>query len=427
MKAKPAISVSIGAIAIAAIAFVFITSPSGLQPGEPSQKATPAVSAQSAQDDQKPVLADPKLKTELVADELNFPTSMAFVDDKGSMLILEKNTGKIFLVSDGTKKVILKLSVGTGAEQGLLGIAVTGKDPEYVFLYLTETDSNGSVLGNRIYRYEWNAGAQKLENPKLIFELPAAPGPVHNGGKMTIGKDGELFAVIGDINRVGGGPLGNRASGEVDDTSIIVRMDKDGQPLKDNPFASYGRRSMDYYYAYGIRNSFGLDVDPQTGILWETENGPDSFDEINVVHPGFNSGWNKLTGPMSQSNVTQGDLFYLQGGYYADPVFSWKHPVGVTDIKFFTSDKLGEKYKDNIFVGDYNAGQLYFFQLNKQRDGLVLGGHLSDKIADTYEESIEARFALFPGGVVNVDQGPDGYLYVLTFAGKVYRIMPESG
>jgi glucose/arabinose dehydrogenase len=57
----------------------------------------------------------------------------------------------------------------------------------------------------------------------------------------------------------------------------------------------------------------------------------------------------------------------------------------------------------------------------------VLTGHLADKIADTYEESTEARFALFPGGIVNVDQGPDGYLYVLTFAGKIYRVMPESG
>lgn len=79
---------------------------------------------------------------------------------------------------------------------------------------------------------------------------------------------------------------------------------------------------MNYYYAYGIRNSFGLDVDPLTGVLWQTDNGPTTFDEINVVQPGFNGGWKKLTGPISQSNITQNDLFFFNGAKYADPVLA---------------------------------------------------------------------------------------------------------
>ena len=178
---------------------------------------------------------------------------------------------------------------------------------------------------------------------------------------MTVGKGGELFVAIGDLNR-DGGPLGNKQSGEIDDRSVVIRMDINGKPLSHNPFVSYGRRSMDYYYAYGIRNSFGLAVDPLMGKLWQTENGADKFDEINVVPRGFNSGWKKLMGPIALSNVTESQLFHLEWSKYADPVFSWRHSVGVTDIEFFTSDKLGEKYKNNIFVGDYNAGQLVLFQ-----------------------------------------------------------------
>jgi glucose/arabinose dehydrogenase len=425
MKAQSAAAVALGVAAIAALTLVFIFgSPGTGSPDQSSQKSTPAIASQ--EDGTKPTLSDPHLKAELVANDLKFPTSMAFVDDKGSILALEKNTGKVFLISDGTKKQILQLKVATGAEQGLLGIAVTGKNPEYVVIYMTEVDDKNQLLGNRIYRYEWNAGAQTLDNPKLIFELPAAPGPVHNGGKMTIGKNGELFAVIGNLNRTPGGPLCNQSSGEIDDTCVIVRLDINGQPLPDNPFVSYGKRSMDYYYAYGVRNSFGLDIDPLTGTLWDTENGPDYGDKIDIVRPGFNSGWSKLMGPLSTENATLNDLFMLKGAYYADPLFSWKHPIGVTAIKFFHSGNLGEKYKDNIFVGDYNAGQLYFFQVNKERNGLVLTGDLTNKIAKTYAESNQARIGVFPGSIVDLETGPDGYLYVLEFSGKIYKIVPAS-
>jgi glucose/arabinose dehydrogenase len=423
-KASNIVSVAVAAIAITVLVIVFVyASPNAASQNQSSQKTIPAI---EAHDDTNPTLADPHLKAELVASGLNFPTNMAFVDDNGSFLALEKNTGKVILISHDTKKQILQLKVETGAEQGLLGIAVTGKNPEYVFIYMTEVDDNNHLLGNRIYRYEWNANRMTLENPKLIYEFPAAPGPTHQGGKMTIGKNGELFAVIGNINRTPGGPLCNQPSGQIDDTCVIVRMDINGQPLPDNPFVSYGKRSMDYYYAYGVRNSFGLDVDPITGVLWDTENGPESGDKIDVVHAGFNSGWSKLMGPMSRSNVTLSDLFMLNGAYYADPVFSWNHDVAVTAIKFFTSDKLGEKYKNNIFVGDYNAGQLYFFTVNKERNGLVLTGDLADKIADTYAESNQARIGVFPGSIVDLETGPDGYLYVLEFSGKIYKILPAS-
>jgi hypothetical protein len=97
-------------------------------------------------------------------------------------------------------------------------------------------------------------------------------------------------------------------------------------------------------WAYGIRNSFGMDFDSLTARLWLTENGPNVYDEINLVGRGFNSGWLKIMGPDSRNatyteNGNQAynanDLIYLPNAYYADPVFSWLQPIGVTSIVLY--------------------------------------------------------------------------------------------
>jgi glucose/arabinose dehydrogenase len=87
---------------------------------------------------------------------------------------------------------------------------------------------------------------------------------------------------------------------------------------------------LNLYYAYGIRNSFGIAFDPVNGKLWDTENGENKYDEINVLNPGFNSGWSKITGPLSRnnnSNLGKDGLVNFPGSYYSDPVFSWYHPI----------------------------------------------------------------------------------------------------
>jgi glucose/arabinose dehydrogenase len=237
--------------------------------------------------------------------------------------------------------------------------------------------------------------------------------------------------VIGDVN-AGGGMLDNQATGRPpDDKSVVLRVDRNtGMPAEGNPFTGYGdMEKLGRYYAYGIRNSFGLDFDPVTGRLWITENGPDEYDEINVVEPGFNSGWHKLMGPMSRTNVTAGDLVLFNGSSYRDPVFSWRVPIGVTDIEFFDSPNLGEKYENNIFVGDINNGNLYFFTVDGERDGLVFDSPaLSDLVADPVgnDRLGEASTLLVGerfGRITDIETGPDGNLYVLTYLdGKIHRI-----
>ena len=239
------------------------------------------------------------------------PTDMIFVD-KNNILVLEKE-GNVRLVRNGTlqDRPVLQISVNTTSERGLLGITMftDSKNPDpNIFLYYTKEDP----LRNMIHKFQWNG--EKLVNPSLILDHTAEPGPHHNGGKMVIGPDGYLYAVVGDLHRVP-----DRRHPEL--TGKVLRISPvDGSAAPDNPFVSNGE-NVSKYYAYGIRNSFGIDFDPVTGNLWDTENGPIRFDEINLVRPGFNSGYYKVMGPISLSGKTEVDLFNLPGSHYADPVF----------------------------------------------------------------------------------------------------------
>jgi glucose/arabinose dehydrogenase/protein-disulfide isomerase len=376
-------------------------------------------------DPNPPRISDASLKAEKVISGLELPTSMAFLDHD-DIVILEKN-GKVRLVSNGVLQPnpIFNTVVRNESERGLLGVSIANATDatKTVFLYYTEPDVEGTK--NRIYRYEWD-GSGNLNNGRLILDLPGEPGPNHDGGKMTIGPDGILYAVIGDLNR--NGMLQNHKDGPAaDDTSVIFRVDRDGNGVGN---ALSGTVNLSKYYAYGIRNSFGFDFDPLTGTLWDAEDGPTDYDEINVVTPGFNSGWKEVMGPLERrEGKSINDLVQFEGSHYADPVFSLNQSVGITDIEFLNSTRLGEKYAYNIFAADINNGNLYFFTVNSNRTGLDLSGiaGLEDLVADNSEEVNAVTLGTgFLGGITDIETGSDGLLYVLTFNGSLYRISPMS-
>jgi glucose/arabinose dehydrogenase len=381
---------------------------------------------------------------------------MAFIGNHGDMLILEKSGEVILFTNENKSKItLLNLTVDDRNERGLLGVAVLNNNiedsyttaspssiPTFVFFYLTEAskEDRSQVLGNRIYRFEWNDTDKSLSNGTLILDLPVLPGQNHNGGKLIADSENRhIYAVIGDLNRKG--MLQNFKNGSLpDDTSAILRINPDGSPAQGNPFLNVSRTddgsysNLSKYYAYGIRNSFGLAIDPETGTLWDTENGPDGFDEINIVRPGFNSGWATVMGPIESSNVTSENelVNFLGSSSYADPVFSWGRAVGVTDIEFYDSDKLGNDYTNNIFVGDANNGDLYFFEVNEDRSGLQFEQPSldDDLVASNDRERAAVIFGSgFPSSITDVETGPDGYLYVLTFhptMGTISRIVPQE-
>src|SRR5918997_1433618 len=418
-----------------------------------------------------PVLNDSKLEVEQVTDGLAFPTSMEFIGNRGDMLILEKSVNVIFYSNETrTKETVLNFTVNEAGERGLLGVSIasnnmsdsdtsmaasnettirtrdnndtntirlstssSSSNPEFVFFYLTEAskEDRSQILGNRIYRFQWNDTDNSLSNGTLILDLPAMQGPNHNGGKLLVDSENRhLYAVIGDLNR--NGMLQNLNGSLSDDTSVILRINLDGSPAQGNPFLNISRSDDSYanlskYYAYGIRNSFGLAIDPLTGTLWDTENGPTRNDEINIVRPGFNSGWEKGTGPIERSNITaENDLVnILEPSSYTNPVFTWGRSVGVTDIEFYNSSKLGDNYTNNIFVGDFNNGNLYFFEVNENRSGLQFEHPrlADDLVASNDRQRAAVIFGTgFTGGITDIETGPDGYLYILTYSGKLYRI-----
>jgi aldose sugar dehydrogenase len=384
-----------------------------------------------------PQVNDRNLRVELVADGLLFPTSMSFLDNN-SLLVTQKNNGDLISVINGAIKSqpIISVQVDNASDRGLLGVATmdnkpSSPDAKFVFLYFTESNGQDQIR-NRVYRYEWNPENQTLANATMVLDLPAEPGPDQNGGKLEVDRNGNLYAVIGELNR--DGKLQNiRQGSAADDTSVIIRIRQDGSAVADNPFFNSADQKMQKYYAYGIRNSFGLAVDPISGFLWDTENGPDAYDEMNIVQPGFNSGWQKVMGPESRSNITQAgieeELVIYDGSKYRDPIFSWKDSIGLADLEFLNSTALGFEYAFNLFVGDSdNNGNLYYFELNNTRTGIKLENNfLADSVADDDQELSQIVFGTgFRGGITDIETGPDGFLYVLTLNGSIYRILPAS-
>jgi aldose sugar dehydrogenase len=384
-----------------------------------------------------PTIRDSNLKVELVARGFDFPTSMTFLgpDD---ILVSEKNQGTVSRVlgSRILKEPLLDVNVATEAERGMLGIAVaknvTNRDP-YVFLYYTESEredgedlgsesvEEGNVpLGNRLYRYE--LVDNKLIAPKLLLNLPSTGLAIHNGGVIVIGPDNNLYILVGS------GAEDNRENPESSDTKVlnikggkdpdgrggILSVNQDGEIVGNGLLGEVPPLNM--YYAYGIRNGFGMDFDPVTGNLWDTENGPRYGDEINLVEPGFNSGWMQINGLASDDpEFDPADLEDFDGkGKYSDPEFTWVTSVGLTSLKFLDSKKLGERYEYDMFVGDFHGGNIYDYDLNSDRKQLSLEGQLKDKKSDNEEELEGVIFGQNFGAITDLEVGPDGYLYVLS-------------
>ena len=464
-----------------------------------------------------PTVNDPNLKVEKVFEGLRFPTKMAFLGPN-DILVLEKDNGTVQRIVNGKmlQEPILDVNVANKYERGMLGIAVAkhndnndqqqqgndagiggggsnsnndnsgliggsggntaaGSDdantsPTYVFLYYTESKVEGSdicpaqgttcnpagdALGNRLYRYE--LVDNKLVNPLLLLDLSSNHNR-HNGGPVVIGPDHNVYLAIGDIAHRSKAQ-NYKENRDADGTSGILRVTQDGQ-IADNPPLG-NTMPLALYYAYGIRNSFGMDFDPITGNLWASEAGF-VFDELNLVKPGFNGGWAKIEGIASMCKP--GTCSYLRGnnvsssspsssyldsledfggkGKYSDPQFVWVGNPTPTAVKFLNSDKLGKQYENDLFVVDFNYGNLYHFKLDEDRTGLALEGPLADKVANAPNETKSIIFgtgfggptALFIkkhtdiGGITDIEVGPDGYLYVLTFRqtqGAIFRIVPK--
>jgi len=361
----------------------------------------------------EPIIYDDDYIVEKFATGLQYPTTMTFVGD--DILVLEKNTGNVIRIQDNGiiyNEPALDVPVIFSGESGLLGIAFASN---HIYLYFTESLSGFDKYyfenaRNAVYQYDWNG--ENLTNPILIKELPAIHTD-HTGGVITKGQNNEIYFVIGDQDQRT--TFQNIPVDATYETGSIFKVDTES----DNSVE---------LFAMGIRNSFGLAVDPVTGYLWGTENSDNKFDEINLVKPRFNSGWNSVMGPADRVGS---DLITLnpkpfENFVYSDPEFSWYVTVAPTAIAFPDKDSF-RKYSDSLFVGDYNDGRIYKFHLNVDRTGFVFyNQELSDLVLDDNDKINEILFARDFQGITDI-KFHDGAMYVVVIGdGSIYKIYPKN-
>jgi len=433
-----------------------------------------------------PIVLDSDFKIEEFVSGLFVPVNMEFVGN--DLLVLEKNSGTVRHIKNNVllDSPVLDVEVSNYGEHGLLGITSVENN---IFLFFTEAyHDGGRALENRVYQYSWDGA--NLVNPVLLKTIPGFERE-YVGGEMVSDLAGNVFVVTGDNYKIGllqntpqnesyrhfssvasteenskrtishsfehllsctkisfqqytTNPFGwqseqpdlsenppetnlfnilgnlnsclrqfyyeNFSNGHWEDTGVIIQIQPEGE-----------------YAAIGIRNSFGLAVDPQTGFMWDTENGPDVFDEINLIDEKFNSGWAKIQGPSNGKSLPT--IPEYSEYVYSEPEFSWEIPVGVTAIEFPNSNDF-RKYDDFLFVADTNKGIIYKFKLDETRTKFIFESpHLQDLVLNMLPDSSgnepmdEIIFAKNLGLISDMKFGPDGALYVISLMeGKIYKI-----
>ncbi|HXJ64588.1 MAG TPA: PQQ-dependent sugar dehydrogenase [Actinomycetota bacterium] len=318
-----------------------------------------------------------------------FPTNMAFAPD-GRLFYTEKETGNIRIVQGGKllDRPFAKLPVQGGGESGLLGLALDPNFEQTPFVYVYFTSSQDGR--NHIARIPASSSDPDVGGPpENLLTLLTASG-IHNGGDLVFGQDGKLYAVVGET--------GNEAFAQ-DPASLggkILRMNPDGSIPSDNPFGPDS-----YVYSLGHRNSFGLCVNPHNGDLWETENGPSSDDEVNLIEAGKNYGWPDQLGPAGKPGFVDPKLTFPSIIVPTGCVFD-DHAISATSVR----PKPGQQLVFGDFHGDLHS--------------VVLQPPAFD---DVQRVTTEAHF---PDGITDLKVGPDGDLYAAT-SSSIVRIPPGEG
>lgn len=409
-----------------------------------TSNSAPLNSSQSSVTVDKPIVNQPiSVNTTTIDKDLNRNiTSAALMhlkNDNPSSCI--KNQGNAYTINNSTDHDGYTADSRRDCEED------TNRD--FLFLYVTtlnSTDKNSD--GTFIYRYELNENTRSISNKSIILALPSARDSTHGStGRIITDHFDHLYVTVGDQNK--NGTLQNQEEPPfyLDGTSVILKVNYNGSPLGTNPFKSQSETepaayNLSRYYAYGIKESRGLAIDPDTGNLWDYETYVNGYDEVNIVLPGFNSGWSKISGPMqvdgnNKFKATLDDLVNLgNGSTYSDPAASWAHDVELTDIEFLNSSTYGDKYANELLAGD-QQGNVYLFELNETRNGIVDHDKDSSTALDNQDTGLSSGlavvshghghlFANIPGKISDLVTGRDGFLYVLTSGGEMYRLVPND-
>ena len=354
-----------------------------------------------AQENYPPIEIPKKIEYtyETVIEDIDIPWGLDFISDK-EFLVTEKS-GKLYKVSNNFKTEITGLpDVYVRGQGGLLDVALHPDFSKNNIIFLTLSSKIGNGDGGNTALYSAELNESKLKNLKLLYKaFPNSKKGQHFGSRIVFDNKNHLFFSIGD--------RGNRDVTPQDisiDGGKIYRLNLDGTVPNDNPFIN-DSNAKKAIYSFGHRNPQGMAVHPKTGKIWVNEHGPRGGDEINIIEKGKNYGWPKITYGINYSGTTITDKKALPG--MEQPFYYWVPSIAPSGMTFLTSNKY-KGWKNSLFIGSLKFEYLERLVINKNK--IVKREKILDKI----------------GRVRDVNQGPDGYLYVNVDGKGVIKIIPNK-
>ncbi len=347
------------------------------------------------------------IRVTVLTKALSYPFTLTFLPD-GALLITQRD-GKLRLMRNGKLEPNpvaggpASFSTGTsglpGAVHGYMDIALHPQFAQNQTLYLSYTKPlEGDRTTFAVTRARWTGSA--LADAKDVFV--AEPG---DGGPTPIafGRDGMLYIATSGGQAQDGMNLGGK----------VLRVRDDGSVPNDNPFVGKAGYRPEIY-TLGHRNSLGLALNPSTGELWQTENGPNGGDEINVIRAGKNYGWSLVSYGRTYPGPWQSKLPTGEG--FEPPTVYWTPAIAVSGLAFYTGDKL-PFWKGDVFVGGLRTGEI---PGTGKLDRILFNQQMEELRRESLLVDLRQR-------IRDVQQGPDGLLYVITDEdeGAVLRIEPR--
>ena len=353
-----------------------------------------------------------KLRTEVVARDLEHPWAVAFLDD-GSMLVTERPGRMRVVQPDGKVGPEIKgvPKVDAGGQGGLLDVAIDSgfARNRTIYFCFSELATGGGQSGSStaLASARLSRDATSLEQVKVLFsQKPKFSSNAHFGCRIVEHGDGTLFLTLGDrYHRMKDAQTLDNHHGKV------VRIKKDGTVPADNPFAGKSpaqRGALPEIWSYGHRNSQGAALGPD-GKLWINEHGAQGGDEVNRPEAGKNYGWPVITHGENYGGGKIGEGLAAKQGM-EQPVHYWTPSMAPSGMVFLRSDRYGKDWQGNLFVGSLKFQYLARLEL---KDGKVAK---EEKLLQDVGQRIR-----------DVREGPDGLLYVLTDnrKGQLLRLLPK--
>ncbi len=350
------------------------------------------------------------LHIEVVAKGLAAPRAIEFLPD-GDVLITER-AGALRIVRDGkldpTPIAGTPESIITGTATGFMDIALHPDFASNRLIYISyhKPVFDGQLGSNAIFRGRWEG--DRIADGKDIFlsdDVDALYSRLH------FGSDGKLYATIGNPG-VGTDASLNRAQDPADYAGTVLRLNDDGSVPADNPFVGKEGYNPEVF-TYGHRVNLGLDLNPWTDEFWVSEHGPQGGDEVNILRVGQNYGWPILSDGRYYAGQKVNDVPFHEG--LTRPHISYVPSIAPGGVLFYTGDKF-PSWRKNLFIGAMRTGST------------PRTGHLQRVVFNDDWEVIRREMLLVDlhQRIRDVDQSPDGYIYVVTDEGENSALMKLS-